>query len=117
MVFSFASLTKEEVTVCDNKIKKFTALFSLPVCALLLILTFISAYYVAAESEHECHEEDCPVCAVLEVCEAVLSRIGGAMPVAAIVAIVYMTYVRAEKLMEALAPERSLVEEKIRMND
>ena len=117
MVFSFASLTKEEVTVCDNNVKKFTALFSLPVCALLLTLTLFSAYYVAAESEHECHEEDCPVCAVLEVCEAVLNHMGSALPVMAVASIACITYALAEKPGMVLIPERSLVEEKIRMND
>ncbi len=117
MVFSFVSLTKEEKAVHGTTYKKFTALFTLPVCALLLILFLFSGYYVAAESMHECHEEDCPVCAVLEVCEAVLSNIGSALPMLGVASIVYITYARAEKLSKAAAPERSLVEEKIRMND
>ena len=116
MVFSFASLTKEEVTVPNTTYKKFTALFSLSVCALLLILTVLSGYYIAAESGHECHEEDCPVCAALEICEAVLNRIGSAMPIMGIAVITYLTVIRAEGITFEM-PERSLVEEKIRMND
>ena len=99
------------------KMNKFTALVSLPVCALLLVLTLMSAYYVASESAHECHEEDCPVCAALEVCEAVLSRMGSALPLIGIATIAYMTYIRAAGFESVNRPERSLVEEKIRMNN
>jgi len=97
--------------------KKFTALFSLSVCALLLILFIFSGYYIAAENGHECHEEECPVCALLEVCEAVLSNIGSALPMLGLTSIVYIIYARAEKLISEAIPERSPVEEKIRMNN
>ena len=96
--------------------KKFTALFSLSVCALLLILFIFSGFYIAAEGGHECHEEECPVCAALEICEAVLNRIGSAMPIMSIAVITYLTVIRAEGIVFEM-PERSLVEEKIRMND
>ena len=101
----------------DKNINKFTALVTLPVCALLMILTLMSAYYVAAESAHECHEEDCPICAALEVCEALLNRMGSTIPLMGIAAIVYMTYFRASGLEFGNLPERSLVDEKIRMNN
>ena len=117
MVFSFAPLTKEEVTVPYNNIKKFTALFSLLFCALLLILTVLCAYYVATESTHECHGEDCPICATLEVCEALLSRIGSSLPIMGIATIAYVTCLRSVGFVPGITPERSLVEEKIRMND
>ena len=101
----------------DKNINKFTALVTLPVCALLMILTLMSAYYVAAESAHECHEEDCPICAALEVCEALLNRMGSTAPLMGIAAIVYMTYFRAAGFEFGNLPERSLVDEKIRMNN
>ncbi len=117
MVFSFASLTKEDEAVHSTAYKKFTALFPLSVCALLLILFIFSGYYVAAESMHECHEEECPVCAVLQVCEAVLNTIGSALPIPLLASTIYIIYALAEKLSASVIPERSLVEEKIRMND
>lgn len=117
MVFNFALLTEEVAAVTDNKIFKFTALVSLPVCALLLILTLMSAYFIAAESIHECHEEDCPVCATLEVCEAVLNRIGGALPIACIASIDYMVMALCVKTVKPFVTVLSPVEEKIRMNN
>lgn len=117
MVFSFVPLTEEAVTVTDKKINKFTALVSLPVSALLLILTLMSAYYIAAESTHECHEEDCPVCATLEVCEAVLNRIGSVLPFVCMASLVYIVMAISVKSGMTGVTGLSLVEEKIRMNN
>jgi hypothetical protein len=117
MVFSFVSLTEEVAAVTDKKIDKFTALVSLPVSALLLILTLMSAYYVAAESIHECHEEDCPVCATLEVCEALLNRIGSALPIICASSIAFITIALNVKTGLPVVTGLSLVEEKIRMNN
>ena len=50
-------------------------------CAFLLLLTFIACFYIASEADHDCDGENCPICACIENCVAVLQRVGTAVPV------------------------------------
>ncbi len=57
--------------------KKRTAILSL---LLLVSVLLFSSIYVARESTHECHGEDCPVCAVIQLCLTVTRSVGAAAP-------------------------------------
>ncbi len=42
----------------------------------LLAVVLFSAFYLAAEAEHDCAGEDCPICACIRQCESILRGLG-----------------------------------------
>lgn len=51
--------------------------------ALALVMLF-SVLYIALEAEHDCHGEDCAVCARIAVCEGLLKALALACAVLAV---------------------------------
>ena len=43
---------------------------------LMLFIVLFSAFYIAAEADHDCTGEDCPICACIQQCENTLHQIG-----------------------------------------
>ncbi|MCR4939736.1 MAG: hypothetical protein K5930_06465 [Treponemataceae bacterium] len=39
---------------------------------ILLLATIMSVFYIAMESHHHCEEENCPICACIELCKAII---------------------------------------------
>ena len=56
----------------------------LALAALLALL--LSAFYVAAEADHDCTGEDCPVCALIHLCENLLRSFAAVILMAAVFA-------------------------------
>ncbi len=44
---------------------------------LVLVAVLFSTIYIAAETDHDCSGEDCPVCACMQMCESTLRLISG----------------------------------------
>ncbi len=47
---------------------------------LMLVTMLFSAFYIAAEINHDCSGEDCPVCACIQQCENTLRGVGNGTP-------------------------------------
>ena len=43
---------------------------------LMLAVMLFSAFYIAAEADHDCTGHDCPICACIQQCENTLYQIG-----------------------------------------
>ena len=54
-----------------------TRALAMLLAALLAVVMLFSVFYIALEADHDCHGEDCAVCAVLSACERVLHRLLG----------------------------------------
>ncbi len=45
-------------------------------CIVMLSVVLFSSIYIVHEMNHHCSGEDCPICAVIQMCENNLHRIG-----------------------------------------
>jgi hypothetical protein len=55
-------------------LRKFISFIS---AVLILLLTVVAVFYIAVETDHECHGEDCPICECIHVCESYLHETRG----------------------------------------
>ena len=53
--------------------------------AFVLFALMISLFVIADESDHDCIGENCPVCAVIALCQNTLKTLGDALIAAAVV--------------------------------
>ena len=65
----------------------------LALAALLALL--LSAFYVAAEADHDCTGEDCAVCALIHLCENLLRSFAAVILMAAVLASVLLFFAAA----------------------
>ena len=85
--------------------------------ALLLAVLLFSAFFIAVEAGHDCSHEDCPICACIRCCEAVLQRFLRTSLVAAIAPVVLSALIlSAARRVYNRIPETP-VSAKIRLND
>ena len=56
---------------------------------LLFAFVLLSSYFLALESGHDCHEDDCPICFCITHCENVLRQMGALVLSACVVAILF----------------------------
>ncbi|MCR5452756.1 MAG: hypothetical protein K6F00_09035 [Lachnospiraceae bacterium] len=96
------------------KIYREIALF---MAAAFLCVGMLAVFYVAMETGHECHGEECSVCACMEICESFIRQVGTAFPVL-MAGVVY-----ALAVLVVILPltdgvyGRTPVDQKIRLND
>lgn len=60
----------------DSKIFKSGRIAAGIMGLLLLITVLFSAFFIAAEADHDCRGDDCPVCACVRQCENTIHQIG-----------------------------------------
>lgn len=56
--------------------RKHRAITAIIVAAFVVSIMLLSVFFVATEQHHDCTGDDCPVCAVLQMCEASLQQTG-----------------------------------------
>ena len=83
---------------------------------MMLVIVLLSVFYIAAEAEHECCGEDCPVCACIQQCEATLRCIGdgSAEQPDADAPVVFILFVSV--FVSAAVFQDTLVSRKVRLN-
>ena len=82
---------------------------------MLLICMFFSVLFIVAEAGHECHDEDCAICACIQLCEKQLDQIGTGI-IAAICAFIFIRVLYSVSLYTAVYPTAFLTEHKVRLN-
>ncbi len=84
---------------------------------LMLVIVLFSAFYVAAEADHDCCGEDCPVCESIQLCEATLRRAvsGTTAPRAAVVPVVLFLFAVIPATLQVSG--ETLVSRKVRLNN
>ncbi len=84
---------------------------------MMLVLVLFSAFYIAAEADHDCCGEECPICACIHQCENILRGIGdGAAGRSAAVAPVILILFAAAFVIAAVSQD-TLVSRKVRLNN
>ena len=105
----------------DSKSVKVQRRLSGLACLLLVLTVLFSAFYIAAEANHDCGEygcgeHNCPVCACIQQCTNTLKQFKAAVAVSAFPAIlVAIVALLALLSLEEVRPE-TLVSQKIRLN-
>ncbi len=84
---------------------------------MMLILVLFSAFYIAAEADHDCCGEDCQICACIHQCENTLRGIGdGTSARFAAIAPVILVLLAAVFVIAAVSQD-TLVSRKVRLNN
>lgn len=100
-------------------VKKRIRFISGALCALFLAVTLFSVSYIAMESGHRCHCEceECPICACIEICEAVINQVGSALIVLAAAVTGLILFISISDTVICLIIRQTPVTFKIRMNN
>ena len=84
---------------------------------LFLCAMLFSAFYIAAESHHDCEGEDCPICACIDQCEGVLYRVSDDAPAAAAVLLPVLFLFLCELSQTSCILQETPVSRKVRLNN
>ena len=84
---------------------------------LLLILVLFSAFYIAAEADHDCCGEDCPICACIRQCEHTLHGAGAKAAAHGFVLLPVLIVLLAAGPFPAAFPQETPVSGKVRLNN
>lgn len=87
------------------------------ICALLLAVTLFSVSYIAMEAGHHCDCEECPICACIEICEAIMNQVGSASIILTAVALGFLYFTSKDDPVICLIRRQTPVTGKIRMNN
>lgn len=82
-----------------------------------LVLVLFSAFYIAAEADHDCCGEDCPICACIRQCENTLRGNGDGTAVrsAAFTRVILILFAAA--FVIPAASQDTLISRKVRLNN
>ena len=86
---------------------------------MVVLFMALSAFFIAAEAGHCCHckDDDCPVCACLQLCERTLNQMGAGLSLLAAAILPASFFLFAVLLLPAFVLRETLVSRKIRIND
>ncbi len=84
---------------------------------MMLLVVLFSAFYLAAESGHDCSGEDCPICEIIQSCENTLQHMGSGLPYTLSVILPFVTLLCSIILTAALLSRSTPVSRKIRLNN
>ena len=87
------------------------------VCILMIAAVLFSAFYISAESGHDCTGDNCPICACICQCEKTLHQMGDGTPVMTVAAIPVILYVLKAFFAACELLQDTPVSEKVRLND
>ncbi len=76
-----------------------------------------SAFCIAAEADHDCTGEDCPICACIQQCENTLHQIGDGIALQAAVIIPVIFIFLCISLFTLGLPRETPVSGKVRLNN
>lgn len=84
---------------------------------MMLFIVLFSSFFIAAEADHDCCGEDCPICACIYQCENTLHGIGDVPAVrSAAVVPVFLIFFAAAVVITAVSHD-TLVSRRVRLNN
>ena len=93
-------------------------IYSLVVCSLLLLTIFFSMLFISEEmGHHDCTGDDCPVCAVIEICINNVEKCGTVVIAVAAAAVVMITFSENNNIYKEAIVFSSLTGNKVRLNN
>lgn len=85
--------------------------------ALIVLLALLSAAaYIAAEGDHDCCGEDCPVCALLSLCSGILHQPGSPAVAQAAAVLLVILSVLTDTAVGADVLRTTLFSRRVRLN-
>ena len=87
------------------------------VAAAILLVVIFSSVFIAAEADHDCVGENCPICCQIAVCKGILKILSAAVYIS--VFAIFVSYIFRERAA-AFVPfsdSRTLVSLKIKLSD
>ena len=84
---------------------------------IFIFVTFASLFYIAKEENHKCTGEDCPICACVHQAEQTLKNLSTGMIVAFCTLVVLEAGILVIPVCFIKLIPRSLVSQKVRLND
>ena len=69
---AFAPIAKNRRMVSEMEARK--KIVALCLAATVLFVTLCSAFFIAAEADHDCIGENCPICYQVNVCQNILKN-------------------------------------------
>lgn len=84
---------------------------------LMLFNLLFSAFYIAAEVDHDCTGEDCPICACIAQCESILHQISDGIVSQAAFVFPIVFLVVSLFLYTNLFTQETLVSRRVRLNN
>ncbi len=99
--------------------RKRNAVAAVMITALILFVLLFSSFYMAAEADHDCSGEDCPVCVVLLQCQQAVKRISGSAPGTAVITLLLIsaTGIILLPVSDSFISYPTLVSRKIRLDN
>ena len=85
------------------------------IAAMLLVCMFFSVFFIVAEAGHECHDDDCAICACIQMCEKQLSQIGAGLA-GCVCVFLYIRVLSSVSSYSAVYPKAFLADHKVRLN-
>ena len=97
--------------------KKRTRIAALLLAVAVLVITLYSALFVAAEADHDCVGEGCPICYQVEACKITLKSLSLAVCVTAVAVAFTYTLCRCISLCTDYAQRDTLVSLKVKFSN
>lgn len=94
--------------------KKITAVL---LAGMLVVVLFCSALYIAAEANHDCAGENCPICYQINACRHNLKDITPAVCAAALAVVFTYTFCRRISFRTEVVPRCTLVSLKVKLTN
>ena len=92
-------------------------IISLIVAVAIFFVMLYSALYIAAEANHDCVGENCPICYQISVCENTLKNLSLAVCAVAFAAAFTYTLCRSISACADVTPSYTLVSLKVKLTD
>ena len=83
----------------------------------VLVVVMFSSVYIAKESVHNCHGEDCPICACIQQCEDMLHQLGNGLLGILIINIAFAIFITSGIFPVLNLIYQTPVSRKIRLNN
>ena len=92
-------------------------IISLVVAVAVFFVMLYSALYIAAESNHDCVGENCPICYQISVCENTLKNLSLSVCAVAFAAAFTYTLCRSISACADVTPSYTLISLKVKLTD
>ena len=86
------------------------------IAVLFLAITLFSSVYIIIESDHDCVGEDCHICHMIEICEALLQRIEHAFSSFPAVIFLCLAFIILRVVRSNVSLSKTLFDLKVRLN-
>lgn len=100
-----------------SMMKKGRRIAALLITAAVVFIMLYSAFYIAAETDHDCEDENCPICCQIHTCQNTLDTLSFAVCAAAFVVVLIHTLGRIISICAYFIPSCTLVSLKVKLSN